>query len=157
VEALGRAHGTGVEAPLALCQQERVELLAARRTMTAHLVLEVDLAPVPVAAEDDQVAGVGEGVQALELGGQDPRLVEAGEELAGLRTQREALLAGEEATHLSVLYKHAVDPVEAGDAGHQRREAPPDLGPPQAAGQVGEVDVRETARVGDGDLPGRRL
>jgi len=56
-----------VEPPLLLAEHEGVELLAADRTMSAGLVLEVDLLAVDEGAEEDHVARAAERVESGQL------------------------------------------------------------------------------------------
>jgi len=126
----------------------------------ADLVLEVELAAVPVAAEDDHVARALEGVEALQLPRQQRGVVVVGgEELprGGVAQRQPVAAVHQQGAAEAVAQEHEGDPLQAGDGvGKARLEAVHLVGA-EAARAVGEVEVGQAARVGQCDAPFHRL
>src|SRR5439155_22880567 len=135
----------GVDAPFLLGEDERMELLAADRSVAAGLVLEVDLLAVDECAERDHVAAVAKRVEANQLLEEDVGIVVLGEQRLD-RCAAELALRIDISVFLSVARHQERGLAQRRDSRDELRMPVHELaiGHPRRA--IREVDMRSTAR-----------
>ena len=123
--------------------------------MPPNLVFEIDLLVAVIGAEHDQVARRVKGVQACQLLGKYVGRVEPLEERSRVVDQRQMervpAVYGREHPVPSILQHHEADSIKARHARDQTRISRLDGAGIEPAGQIGEVNVRQAARVRDLD------
>src|SRR5690242_7514869 len=144
-----------LETPLPSGKNERVELLAADRSVASDLSLEIDLLAPIERAEQHDVARTLEPIETPQLLGQNVGVVESREELPGIGsqrlTQRKPACRRRQLPAIRPPGHDQADPRGGCELLHQARKCHHDLCVVEASLQVTEVDVRKAARIGDLD------